>query len=60
MAFTTNPAFTKENSMIGIILTALLIGTGLYIGYKNYKDRAFWLGVIAFFLVGSSIYISKD
>ncbi len=54
-----NNALSKSNSLVGIAATVLLIGGGIYIGIKNYKEPGFWWGVVALILIGSSIYIPR-
>lgn len=45
----------------GKILTIATTGVAIYIGYKNYKNAAFWSGILAMFLLGFTVktYINK-
>lgn len=49
----------KKYEWVGIIITLLLIGLGIYVIYKNHKRDGFWIGVLALFLIGSSLSILK-
>ena len=57
---TNSDAYSSKNNWIGIAFTILLIGLGVYLIVKHFKEPIFWYGFIALFLLGSSITISKD
>lgn len=53
-------ALSSKNSWIGILLTLFLIGLGIYIGVKHYKEPGFWFGIVALLLVMSSVMITPS
>jgi len=58
--FTGTDALSKKNSWVGIAMTILLIGLGIYVAVKHYKTPGFWYGVLALFLVYGSVTITDN